>query len=66
MCYELARLLGRTAFPAAPRELIRLLRSRHAPDGLVDPLERLPRKAVYHTAHELAEAVVRAASGETG
>jgi hypothetical protein len=64
--YELARLLGRTAFPAAPRELIRLLRSRYAPDGLVEPLERLPRKAVYHTAQELAEAVVRTASGETG
>ncbi|NGO09698.1 DUF2795 domain-containing protein [Streptomyces sp. HC44] len=64
--YELARLLGRTAFPGGPRELSRLLRSRNAPDGLVEPLERLPRKAVYDTAHELAEAVVRAAGGETG
>lgn len=57
---ELARVLGRTSFPAGPAELIRVLRDRHAPDGLVEPLERLPRKARYDSAHRLAEAVVHA------
>jgi len=56
---ELGRLLGRTAFPAGPRELGVLLRDKHAPDVLVESLERLPHKARYTTAHELAEAVVR-------
>ncbi|MFI6488540.1 DUF2795 domain-containing protein [Streptomyces sp. NPDC050564] len=56
---ELARLLGRTPFPAGPRELTGLLRDKHAPDVLVEALERLPHKARYTTAHELAEAVVR-------
>lgn len=57
--YELARILGRTAFPARPGELIDALRDRHAPDALVEPLERLPRSARYGSAQELAEAVVR-------
>ncbi|WP_369250249.1 DUF2795 domain-containing protein [Streptomyces sp. R41] len=57
---ELARLLGRTSFPAGPRELTGLLRDKHAPDVLVEALERLPHKARYTTAHELAEAVVHA------
>ncbi|GGN87505.1 hypothetical protein GCM10011579_080330 [Streptomyces albiflavescens] len=56
---ELGRLLGRTPFPAGPRELTGLLRDKHAPDVLVEALERLPHKARYTTAHELAEAVVR-------
>ena len=71
---ELARVLGRTSFPAGPAELIRVLRDRHAPDGLVAPLERLPRKARYESVHLLAEAVDRlpddsgadGQSGETG
>ncbi|MER6123935.1 DUF2795 domain-containing protein [Streptomyces sp. NPDC001795] len=58
--YELARILGRTAFPARTVELIDVLRRRHAPDTLVEPLERLPRSARYSNALELAEAVVRA------
>lgn len=58
MRYELARHLGRTAFPARPPELIDQLRRRHAPDVLVDLLERLPRSASYTNAQELAEAVV--------
>ncbi|MFF4347087.1 DUF2795 domain-containing protein [Streptomyces sp. NPDC001530] len=57
---ELARHLGRTSFPASPRELMGVLRDKHAPDVLVEPLERLPHKARYSTAHELAEALVRA------
>ncbi|MGP4044561.1 DUF2795 domain-containing protein [Streptomyces sp. 2A115] len=59
---ELARLLGRTSFPAGPRELIDVLRSRYAPDTLVEAVERLPRKARYANARELAEAVVGSAA----
>ncbi|MFF7144428.1 DUF2795 domain-containing protein [Streptomyces nodosus] len=57
--HELARHLSRTMFPARPYELIHELRRGHAPDALVDPLERLPRSARYVNAQELAEAVVR-------
>ncbi|MFD4550074.1 DUF2795 domain-containing protein [Streptomyces sp. NPDC058466] len=57
---ELARILGRTSFPARPRELMGVLRDKHAPDVLVESLERLPHKARYATAHELAEAVIHA------
>ena len=62
---ELGRILGRTSFPAGPAELIRVLRDLHAPDALVEPLEGLPRKARYESAHQLAEAVVHA-QGESG
>lgn len=61
--YELARILGRTAFPAGPSELIEALRSRYAPDALVEPLRRLSRSARFANAQELAEAVVRAQGG---
>ncbi|UUU29639.1 DUF2795 domain-containing protein [Streptomyces sp. CA-210063] len=63
---ELARVLGRTSFPAGPAELIRVLRGRHAPDGLVEPLELLPRKARYDSVHQLAEAVVHAQDETAG
>ncbi|MEH0631782.1 DUF2795 domain-containing protein, partial [Streptomyces stelliscabiei] len=53
-------VLGRTSFPAGPAELIGVLRDRHAPDALVEPLERLPRDARYDSAHRLAQAVVDA------
>lgn len=56
--YELGRILGRTAFPAGPAELMDVLRRRHAPDALVEPLKRLPRSARYASAQQLAEAVV--------
>lgn len=56
--FELARYLGRTSFPAGPRELRGLLRAGHAPDTLVEPLERLPSKARYASVQELAVAVV--------
>ncbi|MET7594257.1 DUF2795 domain-containing protein [Streptomyces sp. NPDC004082] len=56
---EMARILGRTSFPAGPRELGGVLREKHAPDALVEAVERLPREAHYGTAGELAEAVVR-------
>lgn len=52
---ELARHLGRSAFPAGPGRLSEELRRRHAPDGLVEAVERLPHTAHYRTAQELAE-----------
>ncbi|WP_159672062.1 DUF2795 domain-containing protein [Streptomyces mexicanus] len=51
---ELARILGRSAFPAGPAELARVLRRKNAPDALVEALERLPRKAHYANVQELA------------
>jgi len=57
---ELARHLSRHAFPAGPRELVRALRRAYAPDALVEPVERLPRKARYATVQELAQALVGA------
>ncbi|MFJ8629763.1 DUF2795 domain-containing protein [Streptomyces sp. NPDC093568] len=54
---ELARILGRSSFPARPRELIGELRRGYAPDALVDSLERLPRSARYANVQELAEAL---------
>jgi hypothetical protein len=54
---ELARILGRSAFPAGPRDLARALRRGYAPDALVEPIERLPRTARYANVQELAEAL---------
>ncbi|CAM5687504.1 MULTISPECIES: DUF2795 domain-containing protein [Streptomyces] len=55
----LARTLARGDFPAGPRELMRALDRRHAPDALVEALERLPRKDRYHSIQELAQALTR-------
>ncbi|NUP14509.1 MAG: DUF2795 domain-containing protein [Streptomyces sp.] len=57
---ELARFLGRSAFPASPRELIGALRREYAPDALVESLGRLPRTARYANVQELAEALTGA------
>jgi hypothetical protein len=57
---ELARILGRSSFPATPRELIAALRRGYAPDALVEPLERLPRSSRYANVQELAEALTGA------
>ncbi|MEU9211597.1 DUF2795 domain-containing protein [Streptomyces sp. NPDC048415] len=57
---ELARILGRTSFPAGPRDLIDTLRSKNAPDSLIEAVERLPRKTRYATARELATALIPA------
>ncbi|GED83794.1 DUF2795 domain-containing protein [Streptomyces sp. NPDC091412] len=51
---ELARILGRSAFPAGPGELTRLLRRKNAPDTLIEALQRLPHKARYANVQELA------------
>ncbi|MGA5584093.1 DUF2795 domain-containing protein [Streptomyces thermodiastaticus] len=56
---ELARYLGRGAFPAQPGPLVRLLRRRNAPDALVEALERLPRTARYANVQELARELTR-------
>ncbi|MER7898303.1 MULTISPECIES: DUF2795 domain-containing protein [unclassified Streptomyces] len=61
---ELARILGRRAFPASPRELARALRGHQAPDALVEALEGLPRQERYGNVQELAQALIRAR--ETG
>ncbi|MFD6292744.1 DUF2795 domain-containing protein [Streptomyces sp. NPDC060205] len=58
---ELARSLGRTSFPAGPRELVGVLREQYAPEQLADSLDRLPDKERYANAHELALAVVGSA-----
>ncbi|WP_128434261.1 DUF2795 domain-containing protein [Streptomyces cyaneus] len=57
---ELARILGRTSFPATPRELIVALRRGYAPDALVESLEQLPRSSRYANVQELAEALTGA------
>jgi len=56
---ELARILGRSPFPAGPGELIGVLRRKNAPDVLVEALERLPRKDRYENVQELAKALIR-------
>ncbi|KUO05923.1 DUF2795 domain-containing protein [Streptomyces caeruleatus] len=61
---ELARILGRSAFPASPRELTTALRRGYAPDALVESLERLPRSTRYANVQQLAEALTGA--GERG
>ncbi len=38
---------------------MRALDRRHAPDALVEALERLPRKDRYHSVQELAQALTR-------
>jgi hypothetical protein len=56
---ELARILGRSAFPATSADLVRVLRHKNAPDALTDALERLPRKERYTNVQELARALTR-------
>lgn len=63
---ELAKILGRTSFPAGPRELGVVLREKYAPDSLVEPVERLPHDARYTSAQDLAEAVVEGESTGRG
>jgi hypothetical protein len=56
---ELARLLGRSEFPATSGDLVRVLRRKNAPDALADALERRPRKERYANLQELARALTR-------
>ncbi|MFF0089742.1 DUF2795 domain-containing protein [Streptomyces canus] len=56
---ELARLLGRSSFPATSVELGRVLRHKNAPDALAEAVEGLPRKENYANVQELARALTR-------
>lgn len=56
---ELARILGRSSFPAGAEELARILRRKNASDALVEAVRRLPHKTQYATVQELAETLVR-------
>ncbi|MEW2044739.1 DUF2795 domain-containing protein [Streptomyces sp. NBC_00377] len=55
---ELARILGRSSFPANAEALAVSLRRKNAPDALVEAVRRLPGKDRYATVQELAEALV--------
>jgi len=55
---ELARTLVRSAFPAGPADLARILRRKNAPDAMIEAVARLPRQDRYSTVQELAEALV--------
>jgi hypothetical protein len=63
---ELARILGRSSFPAGPGELVGVLRRENAPDVLVEALERLPRKDRYANVQELAKSLTRSESTGKG
>ncbi|MFF4488961.1 DUF2795 domain-containing protein [Streptomyces sp. NPDC001544] len=56
--FELARHLGRSAFPAGPADLARALRRKNAPDALIEAVARLPHEDRYGTVQELAEVLV--------
>jgi hypothetical protein len=56
---ELARILGRSSFPATPVELAGILRRKNAPDVLVEAVERLHRNESYATVQELARTLTR-------
>ncbi|CAL9388902.1 DUF2795 domain-containing protein [Streptomyces pilosus] len=62
---ELARILSRGSFPAGPRELMRALDRRHAPDTLIEALERLPQRDRYESVQELAVALTRSRETES-
>ncbi|TWV43621.1 DUF2795 domain-containing protein [Streptomyces misionensis] len=55
---ELARSLGRSAFPARAGELVSALRRDNAPDPLVDAVAGLPRGERFRNVQQLAEALV--------
>ncbi|MBN0044482.1 DUF2795 domain-containing protein [Streptomyces actuosus] len=63
---ELARILGRSAFPADAARLAGVLHSRNAPDALVEALRTLPRRERYGNVQELAEAVTGTARRQGG
>ncbi|PWI41525.1 DUF2795 domain-containing protein [Streptomyces sp. ICBB 8177] len=55
--FELARYLGRGAFPAKRRVLVRRMAAEHAPDPLTDRLRDLPDGTTYRNVGEVAEAL---------
>jgi hypothetical protein len=56
---ELARILGRSSFPASAGDLGHVLRRKNAPDVLAEALDRLPHKERYANVQELARALTR-------
>ncbi|MFS4095409.1 DUF2795 domain-containing protein [Streptomyces sp. AF1A] len=54
---ELARILGRGAFPARAGELAAELRRDNAPDPLVQAVAELPRAERFNNVQQLAEAL---------
>jgi len=63
---ELARILGRSSFPAGPGELMGVLRRKNAPDVLVEALERLPGRDRYANVQELTKALTRPENAKKG
>jgi hypothetical protein len=56
---DLARHLGRGAFPAGRRDVIRTLLERHAPDALVETARGLPEGGHYRNVQEVMTALGR-------
>lgn len=56
---ELARHLGRAAFPATRRDLVHILGERHAPDRLIGLVDGLPAHGSYRSARDVVKAVSR-------
>lgn len=59
--FELARHLGRTVFPAARGDLLRVLTGRHAPDHLIEMVSGLPPQETYRNVHDLVGTLSRQA-----
>lgn len=55
--FELARRLGRKAFPAERAALMERLDREHAPDQLTDRLRGLPDSTTFHSVGEVVEAL---------
>lgn len=55
--FELARHLGRKAFPARRGALVSRLKAEHAPDPLTDRVRELPDATTFRTVGEVAEAL---------
>jgi Protein of unknown function (DUF2795) len=53
--FELARHLGRSAFPAKRGELVHDLAEQHAPDDLTDVLRQLPGGKTYRNVQEVVD-----------
>jgi hypothetical protein len=52
---ELARYLGRAAYPADRDELVRVMAEHHAPDRLIEAVSTLPEGVAFANVAEVAE-----------
>ncbi|KUJ70859.1 hypothetical protein ACZ90_00660 [Streptomyces albus subsp. albus] len=57
MRFELARQLGRTAFPAKRSALLHTLHEHHAPDRVIEQVESLQPDRTYRTVEDVASEV---------